>query len=258
MFSSGALFGQNSYYFSSVSGNDAAAGTSASAPWKSVDKLKTLLPSLQPGDKVYLERGSSWYEVELQLINKSGSASNPITFLAYGSGPRPILSGGVVISNFSKNGNIYNATVPKDFNSEKVRVPAGILINGSWKDIARSQEFFTLGTNSYTTLFDNKQSWGTNSLAGGFLLAQPVQWQWNPAKILSNTSSSITFQPFEFPLPSNSYFAYYLANLDGYLQSSLSHIHDLALLLYARQPGCHWPQYEAGFLNPFQRPCVLY
>src|SRR5512145_167115 len=70
----------NQYYFSSKRGNDNNTGTSSSAPWKSINKLNSLIPGLLPGDVVYFERGSEWDNAAVNIQNVSGTASNPILF----------------------------------------------------------------------------------------------------------------------------------------------------------------------------------
>jgi len=46
----------------------------------------------QPGDSIRLKRGDLWYNQSLQ-IKHSGSNGNPITYIAYGIGSSPEISG---------------------------------------------------------------------------------------------------------------------------------------------------------------------
>lgn len=78
------------YYVSSSTGNDSNPGTTTSAPWKSMSKVNST--SFSPGDSVLLRRGDIWINEPL-IVPSSGTKANPITFGAYGSGPRPILDG---------------------------------------------------------------------------------------------------------------------------------------------------------------------
>ena len=78
-----------SYYVDATAGNDANAGTSSAAPWKSLAKLNAT--TFHPGDQVLLRAGQVWSG---QLWPKgSGAAGNPIALSSYGSGARPRLDG---------------------------------------------------------------------------------------------------------------------------------------------------------------------
>jgi len=76
-----------SYYVDATLGDDSNPGTQ-SQPWKTISKVNS--SSFSPGDKIYFKRGEVWRE---QLtVPSSGSDGNPITFGAYGSGDKPIIS----------------------------------------------------------------------------------------------------------------------------------------------------------------------
>ncbi|KAB8182708.1 hypothetical protein FH608_049750 [Nonomuraea phyllanthi] len=77
------------YYVDSRAGDDSAAGTSAGAPWKSLDMVNAA--GLKPGDTVRIKRGSS-FSGPLTL-EAGGTAASPITIQAYGSGALPKISG---------------------------------------------------------------------------------------------------------------------------------------------------------------------
>ncbi|SDJ77307.1 right-handed parallel beta-helix repeat-containing protein [Nonomuraea jiangxiensis] len=77
------------YYVDSRAGDDAAAGTSASAAWKTLGKLDSA--DLKPGDSVRIKRGSSF--TGGLVLTPSGTAARPIVVGAYGSGALPKISG---------------------------------------------------------------------------------------------------------------------------------------------------------------------
>jgi len=84
------------YYVDCAADGDAGAGTSTAAnvAWKTVAKVNS--SSFSAGDSVLFNKGCTWRE---QLtVPSSGSAGNPITFGAYGSGAAPILSGANLIT----------------------------------------------------------------------------------------------------------------------------------------------------------------
>jgi hypothetical protein len=77
------------YYVDATAGNDSAAGTSQSAPWKSLAKVASV--TLSPGDTVLLRRGRTWSGG--LAVHGSGTAAAPIKIDAYGDGARPIVQG---------------------------------------------------------------------------------------------------------------------------------------------------------------------
>ncbi|MFA5020534.1 MAG: right-handed parallel beta-helix repeat-containing protein [Patescibacteria group bacterium] len=121
-------------YYLDCNGNDANAGNSVAAAWKSFSRFNTMQQTigLQPGDQVFLKRGCSFAET-LQIA-ASGSAASPILIDAYGTGNDPIINGGqvrpwnILISEQSyisvKNIKVINA---KADNSPS----AGLVINNS-------------------------------------------------------------------------------------------------------------------------------
>ncbi|RVX40204.1 parallel beta helix pectate lyase-like protein [Nonomuraea polychroma] len=77
------------YYVDSRAGDDAAAGTSATAPWKSLDKINAA--DLKPGDTVAVKRGSTF--TGTLTLAATGTAGRPISIKAYGKGPLAKISG---------------------------------------------------------------------------------------------------------------------------------------------------------------------
>lgn len=81
------------YYVDSINGNDANAGTSSSAAWKTLGKVNG--SKFAPGDSILLRRGGLWRE-QLNL-GSSGAADAPIVIDAFGEGPQPVISGADLI-----------------------------------------------------------------------------------------------------------------------------------------------------------------
>lgn len=79
------------YYVDSIKGSDSNAGTSQSAPWKTLDKVNSKT-AFEPGDKILLKAGSIW----TGMLNPKGSGveGSPITIDRYGSGNKPVINGG--------------------------------------------------------------------------------------------------------------------------------------------------------------------
>jgi hypothetical protein len=78
-------------FYVSPSGSDGNPGT-ASRPWKTIGKATR---TLQPGDLVYILKGTYREWVELNEKANSGTAAQPIAYRAY-PGHRPVLDGSTV------------------------------------------------------------------------------------------------------------------------------------------------------------------
>ncbi len=98
--------GTFTYYVDSVSGSDSNPGTLAK-PWKTIAKVNSA--TLIPGQSVGFVSGGEWRETLTPA--QSGTAANPITFGAYGSGTRPIISGANLASWTQGTGTPISTTV---------------------------------------------------------------------------------------------------------------------------------------------------
>jgi len=83
------------YHVDASRGADANSGTSAAAPWQTIDKVNRT--TLNPGDTVLFTRGTIWHE-ELD-IHDSGTLDQPITIADYGEGDKPLFEGGGGLRN---------------------------------------------------------------------------------------------------------------------------------------------------------------
>ncbi len=75
----------STYYISASQGDDNNDGKSEATAWQTFNNINGI--TLQPGDKVLLKRGDTWYE-ELHLSGK-GEEGSPIELAAYGTGDKP-------------------------------------------------------------------------------------------------------------------------------------------------------------------------
>jgi len=85
-------------YYVSATGSDAADGLSVDTPWQTITKVNGAAATLVPSDCVFFKRGDTWGstlmpETQGLLIPDSGTAGNPITFGAYGTGDKPVFDG---------------------------------------------------------------------------------------------------------------------------------------------------------------------
>ena len=80
-----------SSFFVSPGGNDADAGTSPHAPWRSIERVNG--QALQPGESVFFEGGAT-FEGTLRLdASDSGGTEQPVVVGSYGDGRATIRSG---------------------------------------------------------------------------------------------------------------------------------------------------------------------
>lgn len=106
------------YYFDQSVGNDKGSGDLAS-PYRSIDKLNALAPTLRPGDRVLLSNKSLW-RGQIQIYGVNGNQANQIEFLSYG----PVSGGRAKV----RDGN--GGTAIRIYNSSYVAVK-GLHITGS-------------------------------------------------------------------------------------------------------------------------------
>lgn len=105
-----ALHARPANYYVSPNGNDSQNGTSPSTAWKTIARVNQATYSFQPGDKVLFERGGTW-RGEL-ILGSSGTAAQPITVGAYGSGALPVIKGSTQVTGWTNHqGQIWKASV---------------------------------------------------------------------------------------------------------------------------------------------------
>jgi len=87
------------YYVDQTGGNNANPGTSTGNAWKTVAKVNS--SSFFPGDSILFKRGEVWRDAAL-VVPSSGSAGNPITFGAYGTGANPVINGANIFTSWTQ------------------------------------------------------------------------------------------------------------------------------------------------------------
>ena len=100
----GLLIGMINYsnatdYYISPTGSNSNNGTSQSTPWLSISKLATVANAgtIHAGDNIYFQRGGTYTGTTALIQNiwggsaQSGTALQPITIGAYGTGARPVI-----------------------------------------------------------------------------------------------------------------------------------------------------------------------
>ena len=144
-------------------------GLSPNAPWKTVAKVNSTL--LVPGDTVLFKKGEMWREG--LIVPASGTAGNPITFGAYGSGSLPVINAASPVTNWSAySGNTYVANV--GFNISHV------FVDGDYYDMAHYPNSGYLGIDTNPTdktyLVDNDLNLTESQVTGALISVRPVSW----------------------------------------------------------------------------------
>ena len=114
------------YYVSSSSGNDAWGGKlpnpnreGSDGPWQTLQKVSNA--QFQPGDNILFKRGESW-KGQLK-VSSSGTAAKRITYGAYDSGEKPIISARSPVPGWNTAENWQTSDVP---NVWKISFQCGI------------------------------------------------------------------------------------------------------------------------------------
>ena len=177
------------YYFSSTDGDDSrtsAQAQSSSTPWKTIDKLNSFFSSLQPGDVVLFKRGDVFYGSI--SVKKSGSSGSPISFDAYGSGAKPIITGFTDVTSWSNIGsNLWMSS-----NSVSSLATLNIVaIRGSFAPIGKWP------TNGYNSLTQSGVGTSithtslTSSWSGGTVVIRKNHWIIDKSTITSQSGTTI-------------------------------------------------------------------
>lgn len=178
------LFSQTfavTYYVSAV-GNDANAGTSTAAPWKTIAKLNAQIGSLKPGDNVLFRRGDVFTGQIILTVN--GGANNPITFGAYGTGTDPVISGMVPITTWKLHqGNIWYA-------SSSVKVPY-LYVNDKFMTLARypNSGYLLVNTATVNNLNSKSLTQANDYWKGSNVRIRTTKWTWEYKEVVSSTAS---------------------------------------------------------------------
>ena len=118
-------------YFVSNAGSDANDGRSPATAWCTLGHVSA--QEFAPGDVIRLRRGDVWRE---PLRPCSGSAEGPVTYSAYGEGPKPLLLGSVAKGEPAgwqhQGGNIWSTVPPRPVGPEILADPSLTEGAGSW------------------------------------------------------------------------------------------------------------------------------
>src|SRR3990167_9206533 len=133
------------YYISQSSGNNANDGSEAT-PFKTFKAL-TSLNFLAPGDNVNLLRNDEWKAGEIACdIQSSGDATGFITFLPYGSGNPPLLTGS---PEYTAGWTLTSGTIYVSNSSYAASNSIGLVGIGSNDVLCRSTSYAAMNSGNY-------------------------------------------------------------------------------------------------------------
>ncbi len=106
-FAGNVAFGSGRTFFvDAETGADDRDGATTNSPWRSISRVNRA--DLKPGDQVLFKRGCAWRG---QLNPQNGDEGAPITYGAYGAGPKPLLLGSIAMNRTEdwrdEGGNVW-------------------------------------------------------------------------------------------------------------------------------------------------------
>jgi hypothetical protein len=87
------------YYVDAVYGKDSLPGTKQEKPWRTIQKVNSV--KFKPGDKILFKRGQKW--IDMLVPSSSGTKAAPITYSAYGTGDKPVITIRQMLPNSNKS-----------------------------------------------------------------------------------------------------------------------------------------------------------
>lgn len=213
------------YYVDASSGSDTNSGTTVTTPWKTIAKVnsKTFLP----GDSILFKRGEVWRE---QLIaSTSGTAGSPITFGAYGTGAKPVISGADAVTGWTLySGNIYVANVGL------ITPPTKLYLDGKYYDVAHHPNtgylLATANSTNTTSIVDAALTLSSSQVVGATVMARTVPWSISSASVTAYDPATHTLT-LDTPVDYNAMrkgYGYYLKNKFWMLDSPGEWFYDSA------------------------------
>lgn len=217
-------------YYVSPGGNDVNAGTTSTAPWKTIARVQQAVPGLVAGDRILFERGGR-YSGQLSLT-RSGVQGQPIEVSDYGYGALPIISGSVTVTGWVQHsGSIYRTTMP-----QAVKY---LYCGGAFQTLARTPNsgWSRVATSSKTQLTSANITQGSDYWTGGELVIRSTNWCYENATITSNAGNGITYSTLVYN-PGNYAWGFFLRNKLAALDAPGEWYHDAAAgILYFWAPG---------------------
>ncbi len=210
----------------SNNGNDSNSGTTSGQPWKTLEKLNSVMAGLIPGTAVLFKAGDT-FEGEIKVV-ASGTRDDPVTFTSYGEGEKPLITGAKIVTGWQQHdGHIYSA----DWTHGS---PAQLYVDTIMVHIARYPNFdegFLFNTSKQS---DSNTGFATGPLdhpkevvEGSTVRFRSNAWTWEHRTVAGYTNEAIVFSnPSQYEVKAN--FGFYLDGKLPYLDVSNEWVYDAA------------------------------
>lgn len=196
-------------YYVSNQGSDAANGTTTGTSWLTIEKVNASV--FVVGDQVLFKRGDTWNE---RLIPpSSGAVDNPITFGAYGTGVKPVITGFQSITLSDQGGNIWSGTATNSVKSQNT-----IMINGALRAKGRYPNYTFLVSSGVTATQISTDLSGTPNYTGAEAVVRDATWILDHVRITSQSGGTLNIGA-GITYPSGAAFQYFLQNFPSLLDT---------------------------------------
>lgn len=194
----------NTYYFSTLDGDDSRTSTEAqnpASPWKTINKLNSFFASLLPGDQVLFKRGDVFYTNTGITCGKSGALRNMITFGAYGTGAKPIITGLQDVTGWTNTGrNLWESNIITDGQASAmivtiggVNYPMGRYPNAD--DARGNGGYLTYESHSGINSITDNQLPATPNWTGAWVVVRKDTWVIDRGYVNLHSGNTIIFTP---------------------------------------------------------------
>lgn len=176
-------------YYVAANGNDNNSGTSPSSPWKTINKVNSF--TFKPGDQILFNRGDEFYGGI--VVKQSGTAGAPITYGAYGSGTKPVITGFTEVTSWTnKGGNIWESNNPVTSldNLNMVVIEGKNTPMGRWPNNGWATYESAVGNTSITS---SKLAPGIN-WKGAEAVIRKNYWTIDKSLITSQSGNTLTYK----------------------------------------------------------------
>ncbi len=209
-------------YYISVSGDDGADGLTPATAWQSIAKVNNSFSLLAAGSTFYFNRGDTFYGTI--TINKSGTSGSPITLSAYGTGPKPIITGFTTITSgwTNEGGGIYSKSISTSILTNMVTMDGKQVGMGRYPDNG-FLSYESAATNKSIT--DNELG-ASPDWTGAGIAIRKNNWTLDRGTITSHVGTLLTYSDLGTGSNATAGFGYFIMNDKRTLTSYGEWYHD--------------------------------